>query len=357
MLCEHTSSRGITIMSIEHQGPVQIRNANGEEVRPATLTSGEVRYITDGEFRSLVERGEISIPHSGETVYKEFDNTPLPDAFNNGLIITPDTPAALVGLEKKTNTKKIMASIAGLGLAAGAAVFGYSQMGDGKEIKPRIEAPTSTPSSLNTESPTPSQSPENINPSIDQYIDDLNRDPSNEAIAYSLQPVAVGEFSSREAAVRLMNDWKIYWLSGETSQSGDISQTETPESLATGTRQLDNIFGPEGVRDEDKLLWEWMTGTREYLTLNMGYLITENGYPEDGVLNNTFDIMSMKDLGNGEVEFLVRNEWSSNMGELDPSVATQDIDAIEFSTDRYITVGQHDGNYHITQIQSRAVVD
>lgn len=317
-------------------------------------------------------RTKEQIPHSfrhGETPVNEFDNTPLTDAVEQGLIITPDSPALLMPDKKSwftDNKNKVIVGLAGLSLAATAALGVSLAKGDGVSAEPKQPSvgapivPSEAPSDPVQSSPvetTPSPSPETNIPVTDAYVESVNRDPSDEVIAYSLVPVEVGQFTEREAMMRLLNDWKVYWISGKTSQSSDISQTQTPESLALEVKQLDNIFGDENVRDESNLLWDWMTGTREYLTLNMGYLIPENGYPENGTFNSNFEILSIENVDGTKIEALVRNDWTSNMNTLDPRTATQDVDATSFSTDRYITIEPLDGVYHITKIQSRAVVD
>lgn len=299
------------------------------------------------------------------------------------LDVIPDAPATLPDETETSGSRfgigaKIGASVALVALGAGAAL-GVNKLTSKHDsdptapnAKPVATAPvTPSASSAPSESasPTPTQSPSEVSkptPASHQeqmnddelatYISGLDRDPSQQAIDYSVEPVAVGSYTTEEAVTRLMNDWKIYWLSGKTSQSSDISQKLTPETVALGGQELNNIFGPEDAQGESDLVWEWITETREYLTLNMGYLTKENGYPEDGILSNDFDILSEKDLGDGKIEFLVRNTWRSNMSDLDSSIANRDIDSAEFSTDRYITISQFNGNYIIQNIVSRAAV-
>lgn len=323
------------------------------------------------------------IPHSGnlppeqgqDLPVQEFDNTSLQEAVDRGLLPTPDSPAPLATTTIETTQpsqlrRKLAAAVALIAVGAGSAL-GISKLTSGNDHDPTTlnNQPVATATVEPTPEPTPTESvdtptetpetpvtPVEQEPTVitDEYIATVDRDPSKAVIDYSLEPVSEAEFTPDEAVMRLLNDWKLYWLSGETSQSGDISEKETPASLATGAKQLDNIFGAEGVRDEDRLTWDWITGTREYLTLNMGYLITENGYPEDGTFNSKFDILSKKVLDTGEIEYLVKNTWNSNMSELDISVADRDVDATEFSTDRYITIDVRDGNFNIVEIRSRA---
>lgn len=210
------------------------------------------------------------------------------------------------------------------------------------------EEPTNAPSSEETSS----TAPDTI--TLD-YLQTINSQDIPQAVYdYSMQPVDIESHTPKQAVERLLQDWKIYWLSGDTSKSSDISQKESPESLARGEKQLAALFGPEEFRNEENLLWDWMTGTREYLTLNMEYLTTDNGYSENAKLNNDFKILSETKQSDGTVEYRVENSWSSNMNELDPSVASKDIDMPNFTTNRFVTIGEYDGNYYITQIRSEA---
>ena len=210
------------------------------------------------------------------------------------------------------------------------------------------EDPTTAPSN----EVTPVATPDTITLEYLQTID--SQDIPQAVYDYSMQPVDTESHTPKQAVERLLQDWKVYWLGGDTSQSSDISQKESPESLARGEKQLATLFGPEEFRNEENLLWDWMTGTREYLTLNMEYLTTENGYSENATLNDNFKILSEKVQSDGTVEYLVENSWSSNMNELDPSVASKDIDMPNFTTNRFVTISEYEGNYYITQIRSEA---
>ncbi|MDB5165240.1 MAG: hypothetical protein JWM00_130 [Candidatus Saccharibacteria bacterium] len=337
----------------------------------------------DGHELPLMDYDNTSLQEATDTHFTRDGELIIPENPSEGFAEKPLTAEEQEHLEqwRKKQAKRNMqptrnkkGAVVAIGSLVAGVVFGggalvYKMTGDNNNTEPQARSTAGAPTTVgsNPSAPiestpsevvnSPSQTPEYTGGITDEYVESVNRDPSDEVIAYSLEPVTTDKFSEREAVTRLLNDWKIYWLSGETSQSSDISQKETPESIAIGEQELNNLFGSEDVRDESNLLWEWMTGTREYLTANLGFFKVEYGYPEDGTFNSSFDILSEKSLYDGQVEFLVRNDWTSNMADLDPSIATQDTDADHFSTDRYITIGEFNGQYHITKIQSRAVVD
>lgn len=95
------------------------------------------------------------VPHSGtlpgelrEAPVRDFDNTTLPEAYAQGRIVTPDTPALLVGHPTSTETasKKrrtglwVGAGAAGVALAVGA-VLGLNKMNEAPEAVPTAAAP------------------------------------------------------------------------------------------------------------------------------------------------------------------------------------------------------------------------
>jgi hypothetical protein len=85
------------------------------------------------------------IPHSGvhhgEKPHREFNNTPLDRAVQEGLIKTPSSPATL---HEQKSWKRPVAGVLGLGLAAGAAVFGYNQL-NGEDNSVNNRESTSAP--------------------------------------------------------------------------------------------------------------------------------------------------------------------------------------------------------------------
>lgn len=90
------------------------------------------------------------IPHSfrhGETPHREFDNTPLTDAVEQGLIITPDSPALLMPEKKNNGWKKplvvgtaILAAIGG-GIGIGAKAMGGNEPNTESPTEPSVSGP------------------------------------------------------------------------------------------------------------------------------------------------------------------------------------------------------------------------
>lgn len=100
---------------------------------------------------------KAQIPHSfrhGETPHREFDNTPLTDAVEQGLIITPDSPALLMP-EKKSKKGAVLIGGAVLAtIATVGSIIGLSSGDNEKTAGPTNEPTVSTPVS-------PGQTPTN----------------------------------------------------------------------------------------------------------------------------------------------------------------------------------------------------
>lgn len=116
--------------------------------------------FTFGNGNRAPEQTPHSGVHHGERPVREFD-TPLPDAVEQGLIQTPDSPASLVSdpAEKKGRWKKPVA-VGTLVLAAAAGTFGIGRATSGgnsapPEAKPTASAPATPGENVNT--PTPEQ--------------------------------------------------------------------------------------------------------------------------------------------------------------------------------------------------------
>ena len=116
--------------------------------------------FTFGNGNRAPEQTPHSGVHHGERPVREFD-TPLPDAVEQGLIQTPDSPASLVSnpAEKKGRWKKPVA-VGTLVLAAAAGTFGIGRATSGgnsasPEAEPTASAPATPGETVNT--PTPEQ--------------------------------------------------------------------------------------------------------------------------------------------------------------------------------------------------------
>lgn len=113
----------------------------------------------DRTARSGHQVAEQPIPHSGtlpeelrEQPVRDFDKTSLPEAYEQGRIVTPDSPAPLIEHRETKKSKKgvvigLGAGAAGLALAAGA-VFGVNALAPNPGSEPTATAaadPSETP--------------------------------------------------------------------------------------------------------------------------------------------------------------------------------------------------------------------
>lgn len=114
---------------------------------------------------------EQQIPHSGtlpeslrEQPVRDFDNTSLPEAYEQGHLVTPESPAPLLDAHEapaKKNRKGLLIGLgatgAGIALAAGA-VFGVNALNQAPKTEPTAAAPAD-PSETPAEA-SPPASPE-----------------------------------------------------------------------------------------------------------------------------------------------------------------------------------------------------
>lgn len=112
------------------------------------------------------------VPHSfrhGETPHREFDNTPLPDAVEQGLIITPDSPAILMPDKNSSGWKKRVVGLTAIVAAlAGGIGFGMNATGgNNNNTEPRADASVSAPAN-------PSETPPVSNFNPNSSINDNN---------------------------------------------------------------------------------------------------------------------------------------------------------------------------------------
>jgi hypothetical protein len=116
-----------------------------------------------------------SVPHSGnlpeelrEQPVKEFDNTTLSEAHEQGRLKTPESPASLVENKSRRRGVIIGAGVAGLALAAGA-VFGVNALNQAPKSEPVATAPAdpSEPTAEPAPVPVETASPETDNLTVE----------------------------------------------------------------------------------------------------------------------------------------------------------------------------------------------
>lgn len=252
--------------------------------------------------------------------------------------------------EKKNTKRNIAIGAAGAVLTAvvgGGAVLGLRGSDSPESGKSETTSQSAKPHNVESETPVV------VN---EEYIQSINRDPSPEAIEYSLQPVLVKDYTPEEATIRLLDDLKLYWMGGTPDYNVASPFAETPESQKLGEQQLNVIFGPENKRQglAPITIDEWLHQTRGIISTDLDYLTKEgSGYPKDATFN--FTCTELEDMGSieGRNTIKVLCQTSSNIHQLD-SERTYDFSKNHISVRYNVTLDQHEGAYYIAVIDSDA---
>lgn len=203
---------------------------NHETSENPTTTTDDVTY-PDG----LGHSGKLGLekpPKKGLLRRTDrFRNTPLPEAPVNPV---PHTPESLV---TPPWYKKRAAKVAGGILALTAVIGGGAVLGGGDaDIKPRTEPSASAPANPGGEV-SPDNEPVSIN--------GIETRPSTEQLRLAETPVTNRDFPTIEEAYPALLERLNVYTTGADVDFSTTPVVETPESIESGEKLLDVVYGPD----------------------------------------------------------------------------------------------------------------
>ncbi|MEV7769908.1 hypothetical protein [Microbacterium sp. NPDC086615] len=227
---------------------------------------------------------EQPVPHSGklpdalrEHPVNEFDNTTLPEAFEQGHLATPDSPAPLVDHHSSPKRRRglvvgLGAGAAGLAVAAGA-VFGVNALNTAPKSEPTAAAPANpsdtAPSPNGEASPDAAANPEALPITTE---------------AYEIS----GELSPEQAVTTFVNDRLSPWsMAGATQETieghaTNLSDEYTKAIAAENAKVIaDALFVPGWQSNEKLRNYVAFEQRNNAGALEMWYLTSESGLPQD----------------------------------------------------------------------------
>lgn len=228
---------------------------------------------------------EQPVPHSGklpdalrEHPVNDFDNTTLPEAFEQGHLATPDSPAPLVDhhLSPKSRRGLVLglgAGAAGLAVAAGA-VFGVNALNAAPKPEPTAAAPANpsdtAPSSNGEASPDAAANPEALPVTTEAY--EISGDLSPEQAVRTFVNDRLSPWSMAGATQETVDG---YFASGGSSEYTKTVAAKNAEIIA------DAVLVP-GWRSDEKLSQyvDFEQGSNAMI-LETWILTKESGLPQD----------------------------------------------------------------------------
>lgn len=307
------------------------------------------------------------IPHSGihhdETPVRDFDKTPLTEAVEQGLIETPDSPAAL--LEPTTEKprsrwsvgQKIGAAAATVVVGAGALIGAKAFGGDSTPAPERNPAASATPTPGATETAKPAEqlSPGEAIGTRQTDFENLNVVP-DQAVVDRAKQITPTSMSSYDALIDLSRKENVYDLSGKVQDIQGSEVILTPESEKDGNEILANLLG-SNITD---LARENSLGVRKGVALRTNFfgegklLNVENEKNEYATFNITLtDVVLLSETDTSATYNATRN-ISTNYEALDrgdvfnnPNFGTSEQVPI------VVTIVQEDGKWVIDSLEKR----
>ncbi len=228
---------------------------------------------------------EQPVPHSGklpdalrEHPVNEFDNTTLPEAFEQGHLATPDSFAPLVDHHPSPKRRRRLvvglgAGAAGLAVAAGAA-FGVNALNAAPKSEPTAAAPANpsdaAPSPSGEASPDATDNPEALPITTEAY--EISGDLSPEQAVTTFVNDRLGPWSMAGATQETVDG---YFASGGSSEYTRTVAAKNAEVIA------DAVLVP-GWRSDEKLSQyvDFEQGSNAMI-LETWILTKESGLPQD----------------------------------------------------------------------------
>ena len=275
--------------------------------------------------------------------------------------INPEQHKNLPSLDEKvgaSTSKKIAAGIAGIGLAAGAGIFGYNQLSS--DEAPRPEDTTSAPVDSNSVEQADSKSDKDLTPVeslgiIQRDYDKLNVMASEADIERALEPVPAST-PIREAALEMSKKINVYYLSGEwdfDTGRGGI----TDQSIVVGDEILSTVFGSEMVYGPASTQLDYLRNSRHDIGCLMGYYNTDRGLQTNAETGNreyatthySWTIESQQ--GNS---FSIITSYDTNLKQMNTSDIMPDAsENYSMSRPQTVTLEQVDGYWQVSDLTSR----
>ena len=203
------------------------------------------------------------VRHSGQTdlpmrerPFNDFDNTTLPEAYDRGLITTPDTAEDLVKPETKRSKSynRLIATVAGIALLGGGAAVGYNLM---NQSAPNTEPIPAAPVDPSDEAPIDApevENPEGTTPSIETVISGIDAEIINDP-----------ETLSSTFIDNVVNTWQYYGATPENAEiartSGDLVGTAAQIAAESDQVFIDNYLASDW--ESNPRLVEWVNGMKE----------------------------------------------------------------------------------------------
>lgn len=320
-----------------------------------------------------------NVPHSGEGVIDEFDNTALetvatdleaagvpehPGAIDTDTLAFPYTPLekpitpSTTEAEPKKGRRGLIAGIAGtataLALTAGAMIM---RSGDDVSATPESKPSSSaSPNPGETSAPNESEAPQTNTPEsiigvAGTTLETINTPPSEALLKEALRPV-VAE-TPKEAIKTFEALLNIRDLSGSVNEEGAIAESDASMELRT---QIDSFIfenGTPNIHDFDGS--DFSTGLnvmREVIAASYWYHDIAGDGPKDQepTFRKSWEIVSIDQTGPTQhtAELLITRE--SNLDQYSPQL-TDNISDWEFKDLKgQVTIREQDGKWVISSL-------
>jgi hypothetical protein len=291
-------------------------------------------------FNSKGRTGE-QVPHSGihhdEAPVREFDNTSLHQAVEQGLIVTPNSPAELVK-ERKGSWKKPVAAVALLGAVA-AGAFGYKQLASGDS------APNPDRKPVATSSPNPGES----------------KPTKAETSEFMPAELSAEQYKDGDALIRAFDAERNKWMMSGSDEEDSIDWANPESSIRSlaeknDVKFIDTLLVSNWRENPDLQSTIASFMDQHYAVLYANALTTETHYPEDKVPYTQGQDVTMTNVNKASKDTMVvsyRYEMRSNADEnRGDQYLTNDVNgSLGGST---VTFQNQNGVWKISDIQSFA---
>lgn len=254
----------------------------------------------------------------------EFDKVPL----------LPETSA-------KKRTKGVAAIAAG---AVATAVIGglgaVKLMGGGTEENPQDARPTTSASSSPNVEPKPDKA----------SIDEINKRPSTEQLALAEAPVSSKEYPTVQDAYPALVDRLNTFAMGATIDIDATPPVETPESIASGERMLEAIYGP-GYLDRPGMDPTNNWNIRRAVGLEFFFLYDSEGKEATFRVKADPTVIEPTNVAGAKEAYAVQSTVSTdtNILELDPGQTTLQLPSPTHQRETIVFLAQ-DGNWYVDHI-------